>query len=95
MLPSFVMPEIVPGVAMFMVVSFVLKFIPLGTWARSWAGDLPRVLPGHHRSGADLVDRQGVRRSAMDLGALPRAVIRRILLPLLFRDLRELRDRVR
>jgi spermidine/putrescine transport system permease protein len=33
--------------------------------------------------------------AAMDLGALPRAVIRRILLPLLFRDLRELRDRVR
>jgi hypothetical protein len=58
-----VMPEIVLGVAMFMVVSFVLKFIPLGTWARSWAGDLPSVLSGHHRSGADLVDRQGVRRS--------------------------------
>jgi hypothetical protein len=33
MLPSFVLPEIVPGVAMFMVVSLVLKFIPLGTWA--------------------------------------------------------------
>jgi hypothetical protein len=63
MLPSFVMPEIVLDVAMFIVVSFVLKFIPLGTWARSWAGHLPSVLSGHHRSGADLVDRQGVRRS--------------------------------
>lgn len=34
MLPSFVMLEIVLGVAMFMVVSFVLKFIPLGTWGQ-------------------------------------------------------------
>jgi hypothetical protein len=33
MLPSFAIPEIVLGVAMFMVVSFVLQFIPLGTWA--------------------------------------------------------------
>jgi len=54
MLPSFAIPEIVLGVAMFMVVSFVLQFIPLGTWARSWAGGLPSVLPGHHRSGADV-----------------------------------------
>lgn len=45
MLPSFVMPEIVLGVAMFMVVSFVLKFIPLGTWARSWAGDYQLSYP--------------------------------------------------
>jgi hypothetical protein len=31
MLPSFVLPEIVLDVAMFMVVTCVLKFIPLGT----------------------------------------------------------------
>jgi hypothetical protein len=30
------MPEIVLGVAMFMVVAFVLKFIPLGRGRSSW-----------------------------------------------------------
>ena len=83
MLPSFVMPEIVLGVAMFMVVTCVLKFIPLGTWARSWAGDLPSVLPGHHRSARILSIGKEYEEAAMDLGA-PRAVISRILLPLLY-----------
>jgi ABC-type spermidine/putrescine transport system permease subunit II len=70
------------GVAMFVVVSFVLKFIPLGTWARSWAGDLPSVLSGHH-SGRILSIGKEYEEAALDLGA-PRAVIGSILLPLLY-----------
>jgi spermidine/putrescine transport system permease protein len=82
MLPSFVMPEILLGVAMFMVVSFVLKFIPLGTWAS-------RGLVTYQVSYRVLIRARILsigkeyEEAALDLGA-PRAVISRILLPLLY-----------
>lgn len=85
MLLSFVMPEIVLGVAMFLVVAFVLKFIPLGTWAQivglvTYQLSYPVIIV---RARMLSIGKE-YEEAAMDLGAPPRAAIRRILLPLLY-----------
>src|SRR5918994_4245827 len=85
MLLSFVMPEIVLGVAMFMVVAFVLKFIPLGTWAQviglvTYQLSYPVIIV---RARMLSIGKE-YEEAAMDLGAPPRAAIRRIRLPLLY-----------
>lgn len=84
MLLSFVMPEIVLGVAMFMVIAFVLTFIPLGTWAQivglvTYQVSYPVIIV---RARMIAIDKQ-YEEAAMDLGAPPGATIRRVLLPLL------------
>jgi spermidine/putrescine transport system permease protein len=85
MLVSFVMPEIVLGVAMFMVIAFVLKFIALGTWAQiiglvTYQLSYPVIIV---RARMLSISKE-YEEAAMDLGAPPRAAIRRILLPLLY-----------
>jgi spermidine/putrescine transport system permease protein len=85
MLLSFVMPEIVLGVAMFLVVAFVLKFIPLGTTAQivglvTYQLSYPVIIV---RARMLSIGKE-YEEAAMDLGAPPRAAIRRILLPLLY-----------
>jgi spermidine/putrescine transport system permease protein len=85
MLLSFVMPEIVLGVAMFLVVAFVLKFIPLGTWGQivglvTYQLSYPVIIV---RARMLSIGKE-YEEAAMDLGAPPRAAIRRILLPLLY-----------
>lgn len=85
MLLSFVMPEIVLGVAMFMVIAFVLKFIPLGSWAQiiglvTYQLSYPVIIV---RARMLSIGKE-YEEAAMDLGAPPRAAIRRILLPLLY-----------
>lgn len=85
MLLSFVMPEIVLGVAMFMVIAFVLTFIPLGSWAQiiglvTYQLSYPVIIV---RARMLSIGKE-YEEAAMDLGAPPRAAIRRILLPLLY-----------
>jgi spermidine/putrescine transport system permease protein len=85
MLLSFVMPEIVLGVSMFMVIAFVLKFIPLGTYAQivglvTYQLSYPVIIV---RARMLSIGKE-YEEAAMDLGAPPRAAIRRILLPLLY-----------
>lgn len=85
MLLSFVMPEIVLGVAMFMVVTFVLEFIPLGSWAQivglvTYQLSYPVIIV---RARMLSIGKE-YEEAAMDLGAPPRAAIRRVLLPLLY-----------
>ncbi|MCI0633189.1 MAG: ABC transporter permease [Actinobacteria bacterium] len=85
MLLSFVMPEIVLGVAMFMVIAFVLRFIPLGTLAQiiglvTYQLSYPVIIV---RARMLSIGKE-YEEAAMDLGAPPRAAIRRILLPLLY-----------
>ena len=49
MLFSFVLPEIIVGIAMFLVITYLLKFVLLGTTAQihsSWLLLLPLLLPG-------------------------------------------------
>jgi spermidine/putrescine transport system permease protein len=75
------MPEIVLGVAMFMVVALIPKFIPLGTWAQivelvTYQLSYPVIMVRRMLSIGKEYE------AAIDLGAPPRAAIRRILLPL-------------
>lgn len=84
MLLSFVMPEIVLGVAMFLVVAYVLTFVALGTWAQviglvTYQVSYPVIIVRARM----LAIGPEYEEAAMDLGAPPRAAIRRVLLPLL------------
>ena len=77
------MPEIVLGVAMFMVVALIPKFIPLGTWAQivelvTYQLSYPVIMV---RARMLSIGKE-YEEAAIDLGAPPRAAIRRILLPL-------------
>jgi len=84
MLASFVLPEIVIGVAALYVVLYLLKFIPLGTPAQVMA------LVTFQCSYPVIICRARLlsigkeyEEAAMDLGATPRQSVRAVLLPLL------------
>lgn len=84
MLVPLVTPEIVMGVALFLVFANLYDFIPFGTWAQ--------VL-GHVTFSISFVViivrgrlfaiGRDYEEAAMDLGASPREALRRVLLPLL------------
>lgn len=85
MLLSFVLPEIVLGVAMFLIVVHVLKFLNLGTLAQIVG------LVSYQISYSVIIVRARLlsigkeyEEAAMDLGAPPSHAIRRVLLPLLY-----------
>jgi spermidine/putrescine transport system permease protein len=85
MLLSFVMPEIVLGVAMFLVVAHVATFIDLGTPAQvvglvTYQLSYPVIIV---RARLLSIDKE-YEEAAMDLGASPRSAVRRVLLPLLY-----------
>lgn len=85
MLLSFVIPEIIVGVALFLVFDYVLKFIHLGTIAEvlglvTFQISLPAIIVRARllSLGKEYED------AAMDLGASPIQVARRVLLPLVY-----------
>jgi spermidine/putrescine transport system permease protein len=85
MLLSFVMPEIVLGVAMFLVVAHLATFIDLGTPAQvvglvTYQLSYPVIIV---RARLLSIDKE-YEEAAMDLGAPPRSAVRRVLLPLLY-----------
>ena len=84
MLLSFVMPEIVLGVASLYVVLYLLKFVPLGTPAQimglvTFQISYPVIIV---RARLLSIGKE-YEEAAMDLGATPRQSIRAVLLPLL------------
>jgi spermidine/putrescine transport system permease protein len=85
MLLSFVLPEIVLGVAMFLVVVHVLAFLNLGTVAQvvglvTYQLSYPVIIV---RARLLSIDKE-YEEAAMDLGAPPRQAVRRVLLPMLY-----------
>lgn len=85
MLLSFVMPEIVLGVAMFLIVAHLATFIDLGTPAQvvglvTYQLSYPVIIV---RARLLSIDKE-YEEAAMDLGAPPRSAVRRVLLPLLY-----------
>jgi spermidine/putrescine transport system permease protein len=84
MLMSFVMPEIVLGVASLYVVLYLLQFIPLGTPAQimglvTFQISYPVIIV---RARLLSIGKE-YEEAAMDLGSTPRQSVRRVLLPLL------------
>jgi spermidine/putrescine transport system permease protein len=85
MLLSFILPEIVLGVAMFLVVVHVLAFLNLGTVAQvvglvTYQLSYPVIIV---RARLLSIGKE-YEEAAMDLGAPPRQAIRRVLLPMLY-----------
>ena len=85
MLLSFVMPEIILGVSVFFVFSFLLKFVPLGSTAQilglvTFQVSYPVIIV---RARLLSIGKE-YEEAAMDLGATPRQSIRAVLLPLLY-----------
>ena len=85
MLLSFVMPEIIIGVAMFLVFQYLFKFIHLGTAAEllgliTFQLSYPVIIV---RARLLSIGKE-YEEAALDLGAPPRQSIRRVLLPLLY-----------
>lgn len=85
MLLSFVLPEIVLGVAMFLVVVNVLEFLSLGTVAQvvglvTYQLSYPVIIV---RARLLSIGKE-YEEAAMDLGAPPRQAVRRVLLPMLY-----------
>jgi spermidine/putrescine transport system permease protein len=85
MLFSFVIPEIIIGVAMFLVFQHVIRFVHLGTVAEiiglvSFQLSYPVIIV---RARLLSIGKE-YEEAAMDLGAPPRQSIRRVLLPLLY-----------
>jgi spermidine/putrescine transport system permease protein len=85
MLLSFVMPEIIIGVALFLVFQFLLKFVHLGTIAEllgliTFQLSYPVIIV---RARLLSIGKE-YEEAALDLGAPPRQSIRRVLLPLLY-----------
>jgi len=85
MLLSFVMPEIILGLSLFFVFSFLLKFVPLGSAAQilglvTFQLSYPVIIVRARllSIGKDFEE------AAMDLGATPRQSIRAVLLPMLY-----------
>ena len=84
MLVPLVTPEIVMGVALFLVFANLYDFVPFGTWAQ---------MLGHVTFSISFVViivrgrlfaiGRDYEEAAMDLGASPREALRRVLLPLL------------
>jgi len=85
MLLSFVLPEIVLGISLFLVFQHLLKFIELGTTAQilglvTYQISYPFIIV---RARLLTIGRE-YEEAATDLGAPPRQAIRRVLLPLLY-----------
>jgi spermidine/putrescine transport system permease protein len=85
MLLSFVMPEIIIGIAMFFVLTYLLKFVLLGTMAQligliTYQISYPVIIV---RARLISIGKE-YEEAAMDLGASPTQAIRRVLLPLLY-----------
>jgi spermidine/putrescine transport system permease protein len=85
MMFSFVVPEIIIGIAMFMVFTYLLKFIQLGTLAQvlalvTYQASYPVIIV---RARLLSIGHQ-YEEAAMDLGASPTRAVRRVLLPLLY-----------
>jgi spermidine/putrescine transport system permease protein len=85
MLLSFVMPEIILGLSLFFVFSFLLKSVPLGTSAQilglvTFQLSYPVIIV---RARLLTIDKE-YEEAAMDLGATPKQSIRAVLLPLLY-----------
>ena len=85
MLLSFVVPEIIVGVSLFLAFTFLLKFVSLGTTAQILG------LVTYQMSYPVIVVRARLlsigkeyEEAAMDLGAPPTESVRRVLLPLLY-----------
>jgi len=85
MLLSFVMPEIILGISLFLVFRHLLTFIELGTTAQilglvTYQVSYPVIIV---RARLLTIGRE-YEEAASDLGARPRQGIRRVLLPLLY-----------
>jgi spermidine/putrescine transport system permease protein len=85
MLFSFVMPELVIGVALFFVFGQALTMVPPGTWQQAlglivFQMSYPVIII---RARLLSIGRQ-YEEAAMDLGAKPTQSLRRVLLPLLY-----------
>jgi spermidine/putrescine transport system permease protein len=85
MLVSFVIPEIIIGIAAFLTFRYLVKFIHLGTIAQviglvSYQISYPVIVV---RARLLTID-PAYEEAALDLGAPPRASLRRVLLPLLY-----------
>ena len=85
MLLSFVMPEIILGISLFLVFQHLLTFVELGTTAQilglvTYQVSYPVIIV---RARLLTIGRE-YEEAASDLGALPRQAIRRVLLPLLY-----------
>jgi spermidine/putrescine transport system permease protein len=85
MLLSFVMPEIILGISLFLVFRHVLTFVELGTTAQilglvTYQVSYPVIIV---RARLLTIGRE-YEEAASDLGAPPRQAIRRVLLPLLY-----------
>jgi spermidine/putrescine transport system permease protein len=85
MLFSFVVPEIIIGIAMFMVFTYLLKFVHLGTLAQvlalvTYQASYPVIVV---RARLLSIGRE-YEEAAMDLGASPTRAVRRVLLPMLY-----------
>jgi spermidine/putrescine transport system permease protein len=85
MLVSFVIPEIIIGIAAFLTFRYLLKFIHLGTIAQviglvSYQISYPVIVV---RARLLTID-PAYEEAALDLGAPPKATLRRVLLPMLY-----------
>ncbi len=85
MLFSFVLPEIIVGIAMFLVITYLLKFVLLGTTAQilglvTYQISYPVIIV---RARLLSIGRE-YEEAAMDLGASPNQSVRRVLLPMLW-----------
>jgi spermidine/putrescine transport system permease protein len=85
MLLSFVLPEIVIGVSMFLVITELLEFIDLGTPAQiiglvTFQISYPVIIVRARL----LTIPKWYEEAAMDLGATPTQAVREVLLPLLY-----------
>lgn len=85
MLVSFVIPEIIIGISAFLTFRYLLKFIHLGTVAQviglvAYQISYPVIVV---RARLLTIDR-AYEEAALDLGAPPKASLRRVLLPMLY-----------
>ena len=85
MLFSFVIPEIIIGISMFLFFTYLLKFVKLGTGAQllslvTYQVSYPVIIV---RARMLSIGRE-YEEAATDLGASPTQAVRRVLLPLLY-----------
>jgi spermidine/putrescine transport system permease protein len=85
MLVSFVIPEIIIGISAFLTFRYLLKFIHLGTVAQviglvAYQISYPVIVV---RARLLTIDK-AYEEAALDLGAPPKASLRRVLLPMLY-----------
>jgi spermidine/putrescine transport system permease protein len=84
MIMSFVVPELIFGVAMFFVFTALFTFVSLGTWAEvlglvTWNVSWPAIIVQARLAGIG----QQYEEASADLGCTQLQTIRRVLLPLL------------